>query len=260
MKVTYLLLFLICINHSFGQSLQEQELALLKNFKRADYWFQKIHENSKVNAFDSLDKENNSFKKKLLKLTKSNPLSIDYPFSKLEGVTIVTSPDKKFRIYSWDLQTGGSMHFYDNIFQYKDKNKVFADSPRYVHEEGETGAWIFEVFEVNINGKNAYMAVYNIIESGRISYQKIKAFNIENQKLNPEFQLFKTGSGTLNEIDYEFDFFSVADRPERPVKLIRYSPATKILKIPVVSETGKVTRKFIYYQFTGRYFEYKYTK
>ena len=58
-----------------------------------------------------------------------------------------------------------------------------------------------------------------------------------------------------NIINVSFDFFSVVDRPERPVKLIKYDNTKKIIYIPVVYEDGKVTDKFIHYKFNGKFFE-----
>jgi hypothetical protein len=56
-------------------------------------------------------------------------------------------------------------------------------------------------------------------------------------------------------ISVEFDFFSVVDRPERPLKLIKFDKTKTIIYIPVVYEDGKVTDKFIQYKFNGKYFE-----
>ena len=56
-------------------------------------------------------------------------------------------------------------------------------------------------------------------------------------------------------ISVEFDFFSVVDRPERPVRVIKYDKSKKIIYIAIVHEDGKVTDKFIQYKFNGNYFE-----
>jgi hypothetical protein len=58
-------------------------------------------------------------------------------------------------------------------------------------------------------------------------------------------------------LGFSFDFFSVVDRAERPVKLIDYNAIEKTISIPVVWENGKVTSKLIVYKFTGEYFEKK---
>ncbi len=62
-----------------------------------------------------------------------------------------------------------------------------------------------------------------------------------------------------HKVGFEYNFFSVVDRKERPIKLILYDKTTKTLKIPVVIEdeefqNGRVTNKFISYKFDGTYF------
>lgn len=41
-----------------------------------------------------------------------------FPLAQEAGVSIVHSPDKKIRAFSWDTQTGGTMHEYGNIVQF----------------------------------------------------------------------------------------------------------------------------------------------
>ncbi|HEY2847447.1 MAG TPA: hypothetical protein VGI80_06495, partial [Pyrinomonadaceae bacterium] len=54
---------------------------------------------------------------------------LNYPFPKLaDKMYIVTSPDKRFRIYSWDLEDGGTMHDFEYVVQYAGKS-------------GSVGAW-----------------------------------------------------------------------------------------------------------------------
>ena len=69
-------------------------------------------------------------------------------------------------------------------------------------------------------------------------------------------RIFKTKTKKLNNISVEFDFFSVADRPERPLELISYDEKKKIIYIPVVNNNGKVSNKNILYQLKGGYFEF----
>src|SRR4030095_503947 len=69
-------------------------------------------------------------------------------------------------------------------------------------------------------------------------------------------KLFKTKRKKLNSINVEFDFFSVVDRPERPLELITYDDKQKIIYIPVVGDEGQVTKKNILYQLKDRYFEF----
>jgi len=56
-------------------------------------------------------------------------------------------------------------------------------------------------------------------------------------------------------ISFEFDFYSVVDHPERPLKLIKYDEQKKMIYIPVIAKNGAVTELFTRYQHNGKYFE-----
>jgi hypothetical protein len=71
--------------------------------------------------------------------------------------------------------------------------------------------------------------------------------------------LIKTASGLTDSLGFSYNFFSVVERRERPVKLISFDKKTNTLKIPVVIEdkefsNGRVTNRFISYRFNGTYF------
>jgi len=259
MKKIFFALLSLYSFQAYSQDIQKRELDVVRHRKKAVDFFMHDDRNGKLSNGDVLADENEIFKKKLYKLTAQDPASLTYPFNKLreQEVYIVTSPDKKFRIYSWDTMTGGTMHFFDNVFQFQSGKKVFSLAPKYLTEQAESGPWYSELYEIDIADKKAYFGIYHLILSNSQIFQAVKAFTIENNKLNDKFELFNSGSSRLNEINFEFNFFSVVDRKERPVKLIEYNPKTKILKIPVVLDDGKVTKRFITYKFTGRYFEYK---
>jgi len=78
--------------------------------------------------------------------------------------------------------------------------------------------------------------------------------------LDQRVRLIKTKAGMQNRIGFEYGFFSVANRKERPIKLIRFDERTKTLMIPVViadkatDGPGRVTNRFINYRFNGTYF------
>lgn len=99
------------------------------------------------------------------------------------------------------------------------------------------------------------MAIGNQIFSSNDVGQLIKVFTIENNEINDNVKLIKTQSGFTNKIAGYFDFFTVMDKPERPVHLIKYDKIKKIIYIPIVLEDGKVTDRYIQYKFNGSYFE-----
>ncbi len=230
-----MIILIFCSTVTFGQDMKQIEQDLIMHFESGD----------------------SLFYSKLLEYLSNEPLTLTYDFAKLKkkGVDIATSADNKFRIYSWDNQSGGSMHYFSNLYQYRSGTKVQVKKPAEIETEGgDAGGFYSEIFTLDPK-KNIYIGYSNSIYSNKDCAQGIKIFAIENNGLNDSLKLIKTRSGLNNTLNFGFDFFSVVDRPERPIKLIYYDDKTKIVKIPVVDEDGKVTSKFIIYQYTGKYFE-----
>ena len=207
--------------------------------------------------YDSISLYSDKFEKEFTKFIKNNPATLNYPFKKLidsNFCDIRTSGDGNFRIYSWDTWTGGTMHFFKVIYQWKGNGKVFTRVPKY--EEGDAESFCSKIFTVNIYDKPYYLAVTNAIFSTKDLMQSISAYCIEGNNLNDTVKLFKTKTKKVNSINVAFDFFSVIDRPERPFELITYAPSQKIIYIPVVDDKEQVTNKNILYQLKDRYFEF----
>jgi hypothetical protein len=244
---------------ALGQDQKSIEQALLKKFKKITYWADYKGDTDNLYKYDSLEKANEDFRKLLLKYTSQHPSTLTFAFKGLdeEGLSIATSVDGLFRIYSWDTYTGGTMHFFDNVYQYKANGKVFAKAIKESEDEGDPGYLYSSIYSLSSTGKTYYLGLRHAIYSSKDTYQGVKAFIISNNSLNTETKLIKTKTGLRNALGFEFDFFSVVDQLERPVRLIRYDAATKTLRVPVVLEDGKVTDKSMVYQFTGQYFERK---
>ncbi len=207
--------------------------------------------------FDSAFLYSNKFGKAFKALIATNPSTIAYPFKTLIDSNychIVTSADGNFRIYSWDNCTGGTMHFFEQIYQFKQEGKIFT---RIVNKkETDPGNYCSAIFSLAANGIIYYLVIQNGVYSSSDVSQSVQVFNIEKQQLSDTAKLFKTKTKLLNTIKVDFDFFSVLDRPERPVALIKYDEKLKIIYIPVVNQKNQVTDKNFVYQFKDKYFEY----
>ena len=206
---------------------------------------------------DSLAEQSEVFATKLIKYVTANPSTLEYSFKALKDTNacwIATSADGLFRIYSWDTWTGGTMHVFDKLYQWKAGGKVH--SLHIKPGEQSAGSFYGEMFTVTEKNKTWYFAVGNSIFSNKDARQSIQTFTIENGLINDSVKMFKTKKEFLNEINVDFDFFSVVDHPERPVRLIKYDPVKRIIYIPVVGDNGKVSNRFILYQFNGKYFEH----
>jgi len=246
----FLFLFIPILSYSQKQNLKQIELDLLEASNKLFSFYQPYES-------DSLFKYSELLRNKTIELLSKNPGTLKYPFRMLtdsnRAFEIVTSKDSLFRIYSWDTWTGGTMHFYEIIYQFSNKGKVYTEP--LALDEGDAGAFYSEIFTLKSGTKTYYLAVSNATFSSKDAAQSIEVFSIEANHLNKQVKLIKTTEGMTNRIGFEFDFFSVVDRPERPLKLIKYDKNRKIIYIPVVHEDGKVTDKFIQYKFNGKYFE-----
>lgn len=252
-KIVLLLVILFSVS-GFGQTpvTVEKELVSL---------YAKVNENSAYKSdtdYDLLQKANDNFKAKMLESTKI-AATLKHNFSELgKEITITTSEDGKFRAYSWDRLDGGTMHFFETVYQFQGTDgKVYSQSVE--TEEGNAGGYVKDIFSVNTKQGSVYLVVNAAIGSTQDRYEGVGLFKIVGNKLDDKVKLFKTKSGLTNSIGFGYNFFSVVDRKERPPELILYDKKTKILKIPVVIEdkefmNGKVTNRFINYKFNGTNF------
>lgn len=208
---------------------------------------------------EKLEQSNRTFAEKILKFTKI-PATLNYKFTQLgDKMHITTSADGKFRIYAWDTQDGGTMHFFSHIYQY-----LGADGKVYSQAEAETeefdaGGFTNDIFMLDTKAGRVYIVTWTGIGSISDNYQEAALYRIEGDRLNDQIKLIKTKSGLTNSLGFEYNFFSVAKVPDRPIKLIHFDQKTKTLRIPVVVNTkkypnGQVTNKFISYRFDGTYF------
>lgn len=252
-KLTYLfcILTIFFFDKGFSQTkdISSQETRLVKLYS---------------NLLKNLDTDNDStefysdkFGGEFSSFIKATPTTLHYPFKKLIDSNycfIKTSSDGNFRVYSWNTWKGGTMHFFNEIYQWKDNGKVFTKVLKY--EEGEAGSFCSKIFTVDIRSKVYYLTISNGIYSTKDASQSISVFTIQNSKLIDTVKLFKTKTKQLSRINVEFDFFSVVDRPERPLELITYDDKQKIIYVPVVGDKERVTNKNIKYQLKDKYFEF----
>jgi hypothetical protein len=217
---------------------------------------------SKVLAFefsniDSCIYYSELFGKEFTSVISNNTNSLKHPFSlllKKAYCKIQSSIDSKFRIYSWDTHLGGTMHFYKSVYQWQSNGKVYVSVS--TNNEGDAGNYCSKIYSVKIKERLYYLAITNAVFSSKDAMQSISTYSIEANKLQDTAKVFKTSKQYLNSIDVSFDFFSVLDRPERPVELIRFDEKRKVVLIPVVDENGKVLKKHLVYALKEAYFQY----
>jgi len=189
---------------------------------------------------------------KYLKSICTKPELINDPLKKADaaGLSIKTSDDKKVRYYSWDTETGGTMHFFDalvvwdagnNNWKFKDLNPATKDM----------GASYVDLKTVKTNdGQTVYIAKTLSIGSGMAHGYEIEAMVIKNGNLL-KYPFFQTPKKLLTSIDYSFGQWD--DKAD-----IQYSDNNKTIKIPVIKNdadgNGTPTGKYLIYEFDGKHY------
>ncbi len=247
-----IILFLLISNSSFSQSskLEKKEIELIKLYN-------KLYPESANNDIDSTLYYSKKVEENFIALIKNNPESINYTFRKLLAKNtcyINTSADGNFRIYSWDDGTGGTMRYFKSIIQWRNNDKIFS---KVVEEEDTNGGnFCSKIYSLKIQSNITYFAISNSIQTSKDVVQMIQAYRITGNKLTSP-KVFKTKNKMLNYIDLYFDFFSVVDRPERPLQLITYNTNKQSIFIPLVNYKGTVKNRALVYKLKSNgYFEY----
>ncbi|MHB8206355.1 hypothetical protein [Mucilaginibacter sp.] len=237
---------------AFAQTAKAIEADLLKSFKQINEW----SIDTGINANESLWKAKKTVGEKLYHYTSQYPATITYPFNllKKEHVAINSSRDGLFRIYSWDTWTGGTMHFFESVFQYKSGATTYAtlDTEK---QEGDNRPLYNKVYQFRNNNKTYYLAVYEDIGSTIIFGGGIQIFAIEKGELK-NIKIIKTHMGLNSELSYDCDLSkSIKTWATMTYPSIHYDELTKTIFIPLVQDNDAVTHRFITYKFTGQYFE-----
>lgn len=208
---------------------------------------------------EKLTTAQNNFQQKLVSYTKSAS-TLNYGFQELDDhMTIATSDDGRLRSYSWDLEDGGTMHRFGQLFQYLGTDETIYSKPVENSEEGMGNGFVTDIFTLDTHTGPVYVVCSTFIGSTKDYFQTAELYRIEGSALNGKVKMFKTTSGLTNKIGFEYDNFSIIDREPRREKLITFDKKTKTLKIPVVIKDkeypeGRVTDRSIYYRFDGTYF------
>jgi len=245
MKLKTYLLICSCLFSvvAFAQTPKAIEADLLASFKKIHYFRDK-------NDYEGVGKADDVFAKKLKYYTEKYPTTINQSFALLknENLDISTSDDGLFRIYSWDTWSGGTMHFFESVFQYKlGPNTIsILDTPK---TEGDNRPNYIKLYTFKVNNKVYYLGVWIDIGSTLVGDNGIQVFAIENGELINDVKLIKTRSGLHSQLDYGYN------NGWNESSEIYFDKKTKTIRLPLISGSGRITHKFITYKFTGQYFE-----
>ena len=255
-RLSILVVVALCSITTFSQANVQFERKILTHLKNLE----KLASKTAANRDKALAKENAALEREF-RVYGQTASTLKYGFKALANkMFIATSKDGKFRIYSWDTQTGGTMRDFENVFQYMgDKGKVYVQAIPQSKKGGVRG-FSHQVFQFDTGSRRIYLANFTFVFSTSAIRQELSVYGIDGRKLNSNLKLINTRSGPHNSVGFDYDFFSVVNRPERPVTLFHFDDAMRSFRFPVVLDDkkfvngGRVTDKFITYRFNGKYF------
>ena len=188
------IIFLISCGQQEEAQRQEFEYKMIQNYNDL------INADSKT-RYDSIAPK---FKEELRTLLLKQE-TLKYPFDSLDKyINIVSSADKKLRLFSWDEMTGGTMHQMAVLAQYKDDMDnvycEFLDSDFYGDEIVITDIIFYKINDVIVQDIPHYIAFGWGTFGGGSHFKIVKAFRIDKYEISNDNKIFKTYDELYSEI------------------------------------------------------------
>ena len=248
-KMKYFILSLIPFN-LFCQNFRPYEQKLVSLYDSVKHY-------SYFGVGNNYDKQQyylKKFENGLLNLTSKIPRSISHSFDSLKtrGIQIVTSKDLLVRGYSWSTFSGGTASDDNRLIQYLTKDTVCAQLTS-VNYESNWSYWFSDMEQLKIDGKTVYFFRAHSMASSKDALEGYLAYTFEDHKLK-EYRVFQYENNVhSHEYFFEYNFFSVVDRKERPIKLLKLNK--KKLTIPQTDTENKVVRGKITKKFDNGFYQ-----
>lgn len=222
--------------------------------------FKNLHNLIKSDAYERDEKMERLNKKlfdKILYSTSHYPETINFSFHKIREkcVQILDSEDSNVRLYSWDTYLGGTMGVYGNIVQYKSEDTVFSEplSNSFIFSNYDN-FFCKSIFTFDTLGNTYYLIVKTSKYSSKDAAESVTAYTIEKGKLI-KVKLFRSKKGIAHTVNLYYNFYSVVNRKERPIRLIKFNKKRKVLSLPIINKNDSVTKKYTHTAFNGQFFE-----
>jgi hypothetical protein len=154
-KITFILIFSIICLKCLGQNADSIETDLGQSYGRVIGAFM----SSTLDVARQFPDEYKLFVKKLVHYTSAYPSTISYPFKRLRQhqMTILTSDDSLFRIYSWHSRDMSDYLFpCGDVWQYKSNAKTISKYDTL----NKAGLYCLQLFTLHDHGKTYYLCVY----------------------------------------------------------------------------------------------------
>jgi hypothetical protein len=230
--------------------IESEMLAALDRIEKSGSYFGNYDEEKSNKANDDL--------RSLLVRHGKRKDTLKFAFTKLrKEMDVETSRDGRFRVYSWDMSTGGTMRDYDCVFQFQGQSGRVNTWACSTDRGDDVGASYLRIFQVASKAGTICLANSRFIGDGQDHGQAIEAYRITGNELERKPKVIKTKSGLTNEVSFEYSPFTIERGDEGT--LVSFDAATSSFRFPIVKDevdagAGRVTSGFITYKFNGKYF------
>ncbi len=261
-RVTIALFLIMSFCRAEGQKLDNIEKQLLQYANEIDKWDTLSSQGD--DCYDSLKAANKSLLEYIKKTAKINYKILSGSFKQFgkTRVNILSSGDKKIRLYCWDVGGLGSARSFNTILVYsKSKGSIGTlilndDSEA---EEGDvcTGDFYDTIYTVKLNnGEATYLLSSTGIASHSLYGHEISAYKLQNGKIG-QFPIFKTKDKTFNSIGFGIDYLVPGNEYNNYGTTIKLSSDSKTMYIPLINSDDVITGKYLVYKFDGKHFVYQ---
>jgi hypothetical protein len=251
--LTFLFLILassISVHAQSNRAIERELVGHMKNIER-------FSRGGTEQDYDRQDKEERALKRKLLRYSR-RPSILNYDFPELGRLMkILTSDDRRLRLYSWDSPSGGTMSFTETVLQYQGSDGVLrASSEEIGGESGGMGRWPLEIRSLMTKTGPVYVVITTARASNIMEWQYVNLYKIIGAKF-VNAKLFKTQSGLSSEIKFSYDNQSFKNNQFNQV--IKFDRKSNTITFPVVIVEsgwgeGRITDDLITYKFNGTHF------
>ncbi len=252
------MLFVFGAGAASAQSIYDIDMKLSVLLQKVNYWDEFDYHDPTSTTKDSLDKANDDLYQYLLRICVRAPATLkeELPKAMRNKMTMVSSQDKKLKLYSWDSRMGGSNHYYENIAQYQTPDGVRAVDMRdsMTQDRGSDFEGIATIY--SWSGKAIYLVRDYRILSARSRQERIRAFVLTDGRLK-QLPLFKIRSERTHEISIIYDQIKTSRRfPLKYMPEIHLSLDRQRLYVPSVANDDEMTGRYYVYEFDGEQFVY----
>lgn len=178
-------------------------------------------------------------------------LQTNLPHAQAAGLTVLTSGDKKLRIFSWDTQTGGTMQRFGSLALFDAGGQLkSSDLGATKKDETEPGSTYQQLDQVTTQDlKTVYLLRDLCIGSTIVRGRSVQAYAIENGRLK-KIPIFHTKTKKLDTISLDIE----GDPAVYPNEKIKITENAHKVSIPLTNKENKPTGKYLVYIFDGHNF------